>query len=248
MKVFSVIGITDSGKTTTIENIIKELKKRNYTVGTVKQIHFHDFKMDLEGTNTDRHKKAGSELVTARGEYETDILFQEKLSVNEILNFYSHDYVILEGVRDTCAPKIVTAHDEEGIEDRIDETVFAVSGRIADKIDEYKGLPAISGVRNIEKLVDLIEEKVFDRLPDMKDECCMKCGHTCRELCSMIIKEEVERRDCVLNEQKVILKINGKEISMVPFVQKILINSIEAVVKELEGYNENGEIEICIRK
>lgn len=248
MKVFSVIGTTDSGKTTTIENIIKELKKRNYSVGTVKQIHFHDFKMDAEGTNTDRHRKAGSNLVTARGEYETDILFQEKLSMNELLNFYSQDYVILEGVRDTCAPKIVTAHDEEGIKIRFDETVFGISGRIADKINEYKNLPAISGVTEIEKLVDLIEEKVFEKLPDMRDECCQKCGHTCKELCSLILKGKAKRWDCILNEQKVILKMNGKEISMVPFVQKILQNSIEAVVKELDGYTENGDIEICIKK
>ncbi|HCS10941.1 MAG TPA: molybdopterin-guanine dinucleotide biosynthesis protein, partial [Clostridiales bacterium] len=54
MKVFSVIGITKSGKTTTIENIIKELRKRNYTVGSVKEIHFEEFKMDVEGTNTHR--------------------------------------------------------------------------------------------------------------------------------------------------------------------------------------------------
>jgi molybdopterin-guanine dinucleotide biosynthesis protein B len=32
MKVFSVIGLSKSGKTTTIENIIKELRRRNYTV------------------------------------------------------------------------------------------------------------------------------------------------------------------------------------------------------------------------
>ena len=248
MKVFSVIGITDSGKTATIENIIKELIKRNYSVGTVKEIHFHDFKMDLEGTNTDRHRKAGSSLVTARGAYETDVLYQKKLSVNEILDFYSHDFVILEGVRDTCAPKIVTAHDEQGIEDRIDETTFAISGRISDKIEEYKGLPAISAMTDIEKLVDLIEEKVFHRLPDMKDECCQKCGHTCTELSSLILKSKAERGECVLDKQEVILKINGKEITMVPFVQKILKNSIEAVAKELDGYSENGDIEICIKK
>ena len=42
MKVFSVIGISKSGKTTTIENIIKELRKRNYSVGSVKEIHFEN--------------------------------------------------------------------------------------------------------------------------------------------------------------------------------------------------------------
>lgn len=130
MKVVSVIGITDSGKTTTIENIIKELRLRNYTVGTVKEIHFHNFKMDVEGTNTDRHKKAGSQLVTARGENETDILFQEKLSIAKILSFYNHDYVILEGVREISIPKILTAHNINGIEDRLDETVCYIRQNI----------------------------------------------------------------------------------------------------------------------
>ena len=218
MKVFSVIGITKSGKTTTIENIIKELRKRNYTVGSVKEIHFEQFKMDPEGTNTFRHKTAGSQLVTARGAYETDVLFQNKLSVNEILNFYNHDFVILEGVRDTCAPKIVTAHDVEGINDRLDETVFAISGRISNEIEEFNGLPVINSINEIEKLVDLIEEKVF------------------------------ERRDCVLTEQSIILRINGQEITMVPFVQNVLKNTVEAVAKELHGYTEDGDIEICIKR
>lgn len=248
MKVFSVIGISKSGKTTTIENIIKELVKRNYSVGTVKEIHSHNFKMDIDGTNTDRHKKAGSSLITARGANETDVLFQRKLDLNEILDFYSHDFVILEGVRGTWAPTIVTAHDIQGIEDRISETTFAFSGVISEDLSEYKGLPAINSLTEVEKLVDLIEEKVFDRLPDMKDECCMKCGHTCKELSSLILKGENSRGDCVLSEQNVILKINGQEITMVPFVQKVLQNSVEAVAGELNGFSKNGNIEIIIKR
>lgn len=161
MKIISVIGITLSGKTTTIENIIKELKKRNYTVGSVKEIHFESFTMEVEGSNTDRHKKAGSELVTARGMYETDILFPEKLDINKILSFYNQDYVILEGVSDSIAPKIIAAHDIEGIEDRLDELVFAVSGRISSTLSEYKGLPVINSMTSIEELVNLIEEKAL---------------------------------------------------------------------------------------
>ena len=169
MKVVSVIGITDSGKTTTIENIIKELRLRNYMVGTVKEIHFHNFKMDVEGTNTDRHKKAGSQLVTARGENETDILFQEKLSLAKILSFYNHDYVILEGVREKSIPKILTAHNINGIEDRLDETVFAISGRVSSELDMYKNIPSINGITNIQKLVDLIEKNAIEFFQDKKE-------------------------------------------------------------------------------
>lgn len=162
MKIISVIGITLSGKTTTIENIIKELRKRKYTVGSVKEIHFESFTMEIEGSNTDRHSKAGAELVTARGMYETDILFPEKLNINKILGFYSQDFVILEGVSDTIAPKILAAHDVEGIEDRLDNSVFAISGKISSNLREYKGLPVINSITSIEELVDLIEEKAIE--------------------------------------------------------------------------------------
>ena len=92
MKVISICGISDSGKTTTAEHIIKELRRRGYSVGSVKEIHYDQFKMDTEGSNTDRHRRAGSQLVTARGKYETDILFQEKLPIRDILSFYDFDY------------------------------------------------------------------------------------------------------------------------------------------------------------
>lgn len=162
MKIISVIGITLSGKTTTIENIIKELKKRMYTVGSVKEIHFEGFTMEKEGSNTDRHMKAGSELVTARGMYETNILFPEKLDINKIISFYNQDFIILEGVSDTIAPKIITAHDIQGIEDKLDKTVFAISGKISLKLSEYNGLPVINSMTSIEELVDLIEENAIE--------------------------------------------------------------------------------------
>lgn len=213
MKVFSVVGITESGKTTTIENIIKELRKRGYSVGSVKEIHFEQFAIDTEGSNTYRHKQAGSQLVTARGYYETDILFQEKLKVDEILKFYDHDFVILEGIADENVPKIITAHNEKEVLERLDDMVFAISGRLSNTLDEFENLPVINTMDNVERLVDLIEEKVLDRLP---------------------------------SKPKVQLKIDGKDIDMVPFVQNILSNAVLGVVKELEGYEEGKEIMVRI--
>lgn len=246
MKVFSVVGITQSGKTTTIENIIKELRGRGYSVGSVKEIHFEEFAIDTEGTNTFRHKEAGSQLVTARGNYETDMLFQEKLHIDRLLSFYDHDFVVLEGVTDANVPKIISAHNEKEIMERLDDMVFAVSGRISNKIDEFNGLPVINSILNIEALVDLIEEKVYDRLPSFPKECCSECGYSCRELGVRILKGEAKREDCILNNSKIELQIDGKHIDMVPFVQDILYNTVLGVVKELKGYEKDKEIIIKI--
>lgn len=246
MKVFSVVGYSDSGKTKTVENIIKELKRRRYSVGTVKEIHCNDFSLDEEGTDTYRHIIAGSQRVTARGNDETGIIFKKKLSIDEILKNYDHDFVILEGVEDSNIPKIITAIDQEGIEGKLDQLAFVISGVISNEISEYEDLPIINSMDNIKELVDLIENKVYRKLPDFPDECCMDCGYTCRELGGRILKGLSKREDCTLDGARVKLKIDGREIDMVPFVQDILSNSVKAVVKELDGYQDGKKIEISI--
>ena len=220
MRVISVIGITKSGKTTTIENIIKELKKRKYTVGSVKEIHYENFQIDTEGTNTYRHKEAGSELVTARGYYETDILFQEKLSLDKILSFYQQDFVILEGVSDRRVPKIITAHDIQGIEMKMDDTAFAISGVISEEISEYKNLPAINSLNNVEDLVDLIEEK------------------TQEQVCKKEYRENT----------KLEIKIKGKKIELKDPEKKLFLKNISDLLRKIDINLENDEIDICMKK
>ncbi len=246
LKLFSVFGISLTGKTTTIENIIKELKKRRYSVGSIKEIHYEGFTIDEEGTNTYRHSKAGAEPVTARGYNETDILYEKRLSLEKILKNYSQDYVILEGIEEGNFPKIITAENTAEIDERLDEMVFAISGKIANEIDEYKGLPVINAVTETEKIVDLIEEKVFEKLPDFPADCCTACGYTCRELGKKILKGEAKRSDCIISETNTNLYIDDNKIEMVPFVQKLLYNAVKGVVSELDGYEQGCFIEVKI--
>ncbi len=246
MKVFSINGLTKSGKTTTVENVIHELKARGYSVGSVKEIHFEAFKIDVEGTNTDRHKKAGSELVTARGMFETDVLYQSMLPIDKILSFYDQDYVILEGVSDINAPKIVTAHDEDGIDQRMDYRTMAISGVIADRLTEYKGLPVIHCINDTKRLVDMIEEVVPELLPNFDPKCCSACGYDCHTLMTRILKGESKRSDCVISNTNIEATVNGKPLKMVPFVQDILRNTVLGVLRELHGYQEGADIKITI--
>ena len=244
MKVFAVIGYTKSGKTTTIESIIKELRHRKYSVGSIKDIHFEEFHIDTVGTNTHRHKEAGSQLVTARGLNETDILYQRKLDIYEIATHYDYDYLILEGYREANVPKIVAAASLEDLDDDLSDSTFAISGRIAAELDAYCGVPAINALENVSDLVDLIEIKTFELLPDFDQKCCGACGYSCKELCGLIVQGEKARSDCVLSMASIALTINGRKIDMVPFVQNLLRNAVIGVVSELDGYQKNARITV----
>lgn len=244
MKVISVRGLTHSGKTTVIETIISGLRRRGYSVGSVKEIHYEAFAMDQPGTNTDRHKQAGAQLVTALGMAETDILYQEKLPLRKLLAHYDHDYVILEGVDDPAIPKIVTGHDYEGLEERLDDTVFAFSGVIADQCSNYRGKAVVNCLQEPDRLVDLVQQYAFDLLPGFSEKCCGLCGTDCAGFCRQIVANEVKRAGCPLKDDGVTLKINEQKVVMVPFVQKLIQNVVLSVVSELEGYEKGADIKI----
>jgi molybdopterin-guanine dinucleotide biosynthesis protein B len=246
MKVLSVTGITKSGKTTIVESIIRELVKRGFTVGSVKEIHYEAFRIDGDGTNTDRHRQAGSKLVTARGFYETDVLFPAMLPMEKILSFYTQDYVILEGVRDINAPMIVAAHNTAEIDERLDYRTLCVSGVIANDLHAYRDLPVINCLTEAERLAGLIVEKVPELVPDYDPDCCSACGTDCHNLLQKILAGEAKRGDCVLGRGDVRLSIGGKEIEMVPFVKKLLKNAVIGVAGELNGYKKGAEIVITI--
>ncbi|WKY47096.1 molybdopterin-guanine dinucleotide biosynthesis protein MobB [Eubacteriaceae bacterium ES3] len=246
MKVISVRGLTLSGKTTVVETIIGGLRKRGYSVGSVKEIHYEEFEIDQAGTNTFRHRQAGSQLVTALGMYETDILYQEKLPIRQVLSHYDYDYVILEGVNDPAIPKIVTGHDFKGLDERWDETVFAFSGVLAENYDEYKGIKIVNCLKDPNYLVDLVQENAFELLPGYSKKCCGLCNTDCAGFCQKIVAKEVKRSDCPLKNDGVSLKINDQNVVMVPFVQKLIRNAVLSVVSELEGYQTDADIKIHI--
>jgi len=247
MKVFSVVGYSKSGKTATIELVIGELVRRGYKVGSVKEIHSEGFEIDGNpASNTNRHRKAGSGLVTARGLNETDVMFPEKLDARKIFSLYDgFDYVVCEGVRDYPIPTIMTAATVEDLEPKWSDYAFCVSGKIADEIDEYKGVPAISAMVDVVALTDLIEEKVFALLPNAPH--CGACGRkNCHETAVSIIRGEAARDECKGN-YGVDLVIGGKRVDMQPFVEKILRSTMMGFLSELRGYSEGAEVKITIR-
>ncbi len=158
MRVFMVKGFSKTGKTTTVTELVKELRRRGYSVGTVKDIHFEGFTMDTPNTDTYKHARAGAVRVAALGEKETDLLFSRRMDINALLKYYKEDFVILEGDSGAQCPAVLTARTVDDIEKRMTDNVIAVSGIISGELEEYKGIPVIDCTKEVKKMADLIEK------------------------------------------------------------------------------------------
>lgn len=162
MKIFMIKGVHDSGKTTLVAGVIRELAARGYSVGTIKDIHAERFRMDQPGTDTYLHAEAGAELVVARGLAETDVMFQQKLSFDQILPLFTQDYLILEGDPGVACPNMVTGHDEADLDRRMDDNTVCFGGIVAEALTMYKNKPAYRTAIHLNEITDLIEEKAME--------------------------------------------------------------------------------------
>jgi molybdopterin-guanine dinucleotide biosynthesis adapter protein len=132
----AVVGGKHSGKTTTIENLILELRRRGYRVGTVKEM-VRISSLDTPGKETDRYTVAGAETVVAVPRDETVVFIKRKLTLWEIAPFLANlDFVLLEGFEtETTIPRVIAAKNVKEVQTFSQGQVVAVSGLLAESAE-----------------------------------------------------------------------------------------------------------------
>ena len=107
--VVSFVGKSDSGKTTLIEKIISELRRRGWRVATIKHSR-HGFDIDREGKDTWRHRKAGAKMTVMASPEQIAIIedAEKDLEIQELRDRYIHDVdiILTEGFKGNKYPKI----------------------------------------------------------------------------------------------------------------------------------------------
>ncbi|MBE5781105.1 MAG: molybdopterin-guanine dinucleotide biosynthesis protein [Clostridiales bacterium] len=245
MKAISMVGFSKSGKTTACEAAISELTKRGYKVGSVKNIHKENFSLDDPTSNTGRHRAAGAYQTIARCPDDTAILLPHTLTPRELIRQFDCDYLILEGVRDVLCPVIQFAKTAEDLPAVPDPRTVAYAGVLANTgLTELNGMPVLNPLKDAGAFADFIEQHAFAPLPDVEPECCGKCGSDCPGFCADVISGKRDRDECAQYDQSITLRVGGKQLHLVPFVERILRNTLIGIVKELEGYEEGGEVTI----
>lgn len=232
--IISIIGYSNSGKTTLVESLVPRLKQKGVRVGTVKHTS-HGFTIDQRGKDSFRHKSSGSDMTIVSGPKSLAMIRDTKANwgLGKIVRHYMRemDLVLAEGYKNEDFLKIEIIHDPDG-EDvktirhaaKADQTK---RGRIFS--DHEKNLVAIVSDQNVET-----GKKIFKR-------------NDVDELADFIFLLYQNDQSQVKAQRQIIVEVNGRNIPMNEFVQTIVYNSISGMVGSLKKTEQMESIDIHIK-
>jgi molybdopterin-guanine dinucleotide biosynthesis protein MobB len=171
VKIIAVLGSKNSGKTATIEALVKELTERGHQIVAVKHIPKKDFTMDSPGKDTWRFAQAGAQTIIAISEKETTILHKREnssITLEGIIESCGEkaSMVILEGFRslvgrDVNIPKIVAVKSVNEVNFALKSyrPIIAFTGKLENG-NIKTSIPYINISKEPRKLADLVEKHI----------------------------------------------------------------------------------------
>ena len=228
LSIVAVIGSRKSGKTTTVETLVRGLTERGFRVGTAKHVPEDDFTIDTKGKDTWRHAKAGAHIVVSIARNEIAVVKKvdtTSYSLEKVVEEYQDDVdvIVLEGFRklterDPHVPKIVaikTVGEAVAASSRFN-SILSFVGLIPIEANRLN-VPYIDVLKHPEKLVDLVDKRLENS-----------------------IKGKEKR------EEMLTIQIDGQRLPMNAFVQKMIRNSLLAMVSTLKKTDVEGTEKVSI--
>jgi len=216
--IISIVGKSDSGKTTFIERLIPELNRRGYQVATIKH-DTHGFEIDREGKDTWRHARAGAREVIISSWEKLALIrkVEEEPSLDSLAQLIgSVDLILTEGYKKENKPKIEilrTQLDPSPLCGQGDNLIALVTDnpQLCRETARGLGVPLFHW-DDIEGVADYIVENYLATLPKAKVRLC----------------------------------VDNQDIPLSPFVREIFEKTIRGMISSLKGVSGQGHIEISI--
>ena len=159
-KIIGITGSKDVGKTYYATLIIKLLFERGYKVGSIKHAH-HDFDIDKPGTDSFKHRKAGSNQViissSKRWAKITENYDNNEKNLEQLIEeFHNVDIVVVEGFKKENHPKIeISSKGLKNKNKEINNVIAIVSDELRDTST------AVFKKNDTKNLVEFIIKKIL---------------------------------------------------------------------------------------
>jgi len=158
--IISIVGKSESGKTTLLEGLITKLKQRGYRVAVIKHAG-EDFELDTVNKDSWRFSQAGSEVCAISSANKLAVIknLEHDLNPQELLQFICSDYdlILTEGFKRSNHPKIEVHRKEQGKE-LLSDTQQLLAVVTDEPLDV--AVPQFSK-DEVHKIVDLIENTLL---------------------------------------------------------------------------------------
>jgi molybdopterin-guanine dinucleotide biosynthesis protein B len=155
--VVSVVGKSDSGKTTVMEGLIRALSARGHRVATVKH-HVHEVDIDVPGKDSWRHAHAGAvtTMISAPTQFAVVRVTDRDRTLEELVEAAGDaDILLTEGFQRAGDVKIEVSRRARSTELVNDpSTLFAL---VTDNPDYESGGARVFGLDDAAGLAELIE-------------------------------------------------------------------------------------------
>ena len=223
--IIGVYGYQDSGKTTLVEQLVKGLTEKGFSVSSVKHAP-HLEEIDVEGKDSRRHSDAGSDPVVLETKNGCVIFKGPGLDLKGITGLLSREFptdvLIVEGHKDGDFPKIAL-----GDVGPTDGTALVNPG-----LDEAMML--------VEREVAV--ERVLEQLPRLD---CGRCGLNCIDLAREIADGSKSLDECSeMPSRGVDIVVGGERLPVGAFVADITERTVRGLLSSLKGYSEGDDVEI----
>jgi len=164
--IVSIVGKGGVGKTTVVEKLVAELKKRGYRVATIKHSP-SDFEIDREGKDTWRHAQAGSDTVAISSPQKIATIrnVDHDHTLAELYRYIGPDFdiIIAEGFKHDKVAKIEVHRKKLGrslVCTKDELLAVATDEKLKLDVPQY-------GLEDAGGLVDLIEKRFLtEEKPD----------------------------------------------------------------------------------
>jgi len=156
-QMISIVGRSQSGKTTLIEKLIPALKRRGYKIGTIKHSH-HIFDFDKTGKDSWRHKDAGAETVIIASPGKIAMVKNDyRGSLDGLQRFFDDlDLIITEGYKKEDKPKIEVVRAARHADVLLENDKHLVA--VVSDVELQLNVPVFD-LEDVDRLADFIEEK-----------------------------------------------------------------------------------------